>query len=645
MANKTVEEIVAKAKSGDMTAFDLLYREYSEKLLKYVVKLGVDINDAEDIVSDSFMEAIEHIGDLKNNAFFSTWLHSIAKNKVFTIKQKEKRYARVDYSTGDGDEQNDGLDLAYAEAAEYHGDTVMLPEDYAASEEIKQILADTINSLNPDQRDAIYLYYYKNRSVSEIARQTGVNENTVKSRLSLARKYMERKLKDLQNSGVVLCAVPISSIIGQLDSEAKISAGGAPALASAASGKAIAAAVTAIVVGTTSAMFYFGRERGQLRGDERLPDSSVTDSAGDSSRIMTVTITTASDLVPETESVSSSDLSSTSFSSAASAASSSASAVPAGTVPVQTAQPGNDDYVPDVYDENYDEPDNNEQPYNNVSVDDTSSEESIEDNSSESYTEIPKFQIALWYADPLDLEASGISILGINKKDNDIKSIVDVVIPSEFDGMKVVTIERGDFADLDAGDDAELAEYNESPYAAFGMCPNLKTVTIENGLQEIGMSAFMECTTLEGINIPYGVNKIGDSAFRSCWSIKALDIPSTVTVIGDGAFSDCKSMKKLNIPNGCTEISDSLCWGCENLTDVSIPEGVTKIGDHAFFDCYSLKSITIPKSVEEIGGSALGEYNEPSDVSFKFTIYCYKDSAAHKYAIANDINYKLFRLS
>ncbi len=159
MANKTVEEIVAKAKSGDMAAFDLLYREYSEKLLKYVVKLGVDINDAEDIVSDSFMEVIEHIGDLKNNAFFSTWLHSIAKNKVFTIKQKEKRYARVDYSAGDGDEQNDGLDLAYAEAAEYNGDTIMLPEDYAASEEIKQILADTINSLNPDQRDAIYLFY------------------------------------------------------------------------------------------------------------------------------------------------------------------------------------------------------------------------------------------------------------------------------------------------------------------------------------------------------------------------------------------------------------------------------------------------------------------------------------------------------
>ena len=120
MANKTVEEIVEKAKSGDKTAFDLLYREYSEKLLKYVIKLGVDSYDAEDIVSDSFVEAIEHIGDLKSNAFFSTWLHTIAKNKVYTMKKKEQKHARIDFTSDDGDEQNDGLDVAAAKAAEFY---------------------------------------------------------------------------------------------------------------------------------------------------------------------------------------------------------------------------------------------------------------------------------------------------------------------------------------------------------------------------------------------------------------------------------------------------------------------------------------------------------------------------------------------
>ena len=300
MANKTVEEIVEKAKSGDMSAFDLLYREYSEKLLKYVVKLGVDSYDAEDIVSESFMEAIEHIGDLKSNAFFSTWLHTIAKNKVYTMKKKEQKHTRVDFSSDEGDEQNDALDIAVSEAAEYNGDTIMLPEDYAENEDIKQILADTINSLNPDQRDAVYLFYYKNNSISEIAEQAGVSENTIKSRLSLARKYMERKLKALQKGGVTLCAVPIPVILNIVVSESKLKAA-APVVTTAAGGATSGAAVSA-VSGKIGALIAAGimigggvgiystlsdRSGNIHKGDIRTADSSsvmISDASSSDSR-------------------------------------------------------------------------------------------------------------------------------------------------------------------------------------------------------------------------------------------------------------------------------------------------------------------------------------------------------------------------
>ena len=657
MANKTVEEIVEKAKSGDKSAFDLLYREYSEKLLKYVIKLGADRNDAEDIVSDSFVEAIEHIGDLKNNAFFSTWLHSIAKNKVYTMKKKEQKHARVDFSSDEGDEQNDALDIAVSEAAEYNGDTIMLPEDYAENEDIKQILADTINSLNPDQRDAIYLFYYKNNSISEIAEQAGVSENTIKSRLSLARKYMERKLKALQKGGVTLCAVPIPVILNIVVSESKLKAA-APVMTTAAGGATSGAEVSA-VSGKIGALIAAGimigggvgiystlsdRSGNIHKGDIRTADSSsvmISDASSIDSRkdwdpdLIKVVDT---DTVESTIAVD--DASSQTDSRPTNTNQGNTRTTQPSQQQAQPAQPAQQ--VIEYYDEGtannaeY-EGDNGEQPYDNVSGNNTSSEGST----NESNHEISKFQTDYWYADPLDLEASGISISGINKRDYDIESIVDIVIPSEINGMKVVTIERGSIADLDAGDAWEVEEYNEFPYAAFGMCPNLKSITIENGIQEIGSGAFQGCTSLESINIPNGINKIGDNAFDSCCSIKSLDIPESVMVIGKGAFNNCKSIKELKIPNGCSEISDSLCWGCEDLTNVVIPDGVSTIGNHAFFDCYSLKSVYIPKSVKEIGDYAFGSYNEPSEVRFEFTIYCYKNSAAHKYAIANDINYEL----
>ena len=251
MTDNTVNEIVEKAKAGDISAFDLLYREYNDKLYKYVVKLGVDSYDAEDIVSETFMEAIEHIGDLKNNEYFSTWLHTIAKNKVYRTKNKEKAHARVDFSTDDGNEQNDGLDIAMAESARYNGETVMLPEDYAENEELKQILADTVNSLSEEQRDIMFLYYYEDLSVGQISERVGAPAGTVKSRLNLARKHMLKKIKALQKNGVALCAVPITVIFDIAVKQSKLHAGAA-AVATMASASAGASAGTGAAVSMVS---------------------------------------------------------------------------------------------------------------------------------------------------------------------------------------------------------------------------------------------------------------------------------------------------------------------------------------------------------------------------------------------------------
>ena len=70
-------------------------------------------------------------------------------------------------------------------------------------------------------------------------------------------------------------------------------------------------------------------------------------------------------------------------------------------------------------------------------------------------------------------------------------------------------------------------------------------------------------------------------------------------------------------------------------------DGVTEIGELAFSGCMNLKKITIPKSVEKIGKGAFDHtYHSDSDAIIDVTIYCYKDSAAHKYALGeNDYNH------
>ena len=70
-----------------------------------------------------------------------------------------------------------------------------------------------------------------------------------------------------------------------------------------------------------------------------------------------------------------------------------------------------------------------------------------------------------------------------------------------------------------------------------------------------------------------------------------------------------------------------------NITSVTIEYGVTGIGSAAFMGCSSLSKIIIPASVKSIGSKAF--LNCASD----FTIYCYRDSDAHTYAINNGHNY------
>ena len=77
-------------------------------------------------------------------------------------------------------------------------DTLLLPEDYAENEDVKRVIAGAVNSLSDEQRDTVFLYYYSELSVGQIAEQMNVPAGTVKSRLSSARSALKKYLSLLQ---------------------------------------------------------------------------------------------------------------------------------------------------------------------------------------------------------------------------------------------------------------------------------------------------------------------------------------------------------------------------------------------------------------------------------------------------------------
>lgn len=144
-------------------------------------------------------------------------------------------------------------------------------------------------------------------------------------------------------------------------------------------------------------------------------------------------------------------------------------------------------------------------------------------------------------------------------------------------------------------------------------------ITILNGILVDSNPALIRGGHLD---IPQGVHAIAGEALALC-GMETVTIPEGVTEIGDYAFNTCGSLTGVELPKSLRTIGRAAFTGCRSFTDIVIPDGVTEIGVWAFDNCNSLKAITIPASVTTIGSDAI-----PRGVTIRGVL----GSRAHTYA-------------
>ena len=80
-----------------MNEFDEIYRNYAQKLYKFVLKLSADETTAEDVVQTTFLKAIESADKFSGKCSVYTWLCTIAKNEYYNLmKKKENKNISAD---------------------------------------------------------------------------------------------------------------------------------------------------------------------------------------------------------------------------------------------------------------------------------------------------------------------------------------------------------------------------------------------------------------------------------------------------------------------------------------------------------------------------------------------------------------------
>ena len=216
----------------------------------------------------------------------------------------------------------------------------------------------------------------------------------------------------------------------------------------------------------------------------------------------------------------------------------------------------------------------------------------------------------------------GISITGYN-----VDGGLDVVIPSEIDGKKVVGI--ADNAFTSAGVTPTTISNTKKASASYLYSGNkasvhkltqeitglgITSVVIPNTVTSIGDGAFMR-NQLTSLIIPNSVTSIGAGAFGSN-QLTEVTIPSSVTSIGQYAF-DNNQIIEVTIPSSVTSIGAG-AFRNNKLTEVTIPNTVTSIGEYAF--AYNqLTEVIIPNSVTSIGGNAF-EGNQLTEVTIPSSV-------------------------
>lgn len=181
-------EVIEQVLGGDNDAFGLLVEKYQTKVYNLALRMCGNEDDAFDLSQESFLRAWRSLGSFQFEASFSTWLFRLSSNICLDFLRAKKRRATVSLTMVSDEDEETQLDLPDA------GPT---PEEAALAADDRRLLAEALNSLPADFRQIITLRAIDDLSYTQIAEILGIQEGTVKSRLSRARTALRNKL--LQN--------------------------------------------------------------------------------------------------------------------------------------------------------------------------------------------------------------------------------------------------------------------------------------------------------------------------------------------------------------------------------------------------------------------------------------------------------------
>lgn len=173
------EELITACKKGKSSAQNKLYYQYCDAMLNVAMRYCQNQEEAEDALQDAFLKIFKNIVNFegRHEGSLTQWIKTIVINSALSSMRKNKKHQITD----------DIDDYKIADDNDYY---VNLEETSEKNEKHKMIL-NAVQKLPPGYQSVFNLYVMEGYTHGEIAEILEITENTSKSQLSKARKFLK----------------------------------------------------------------------------------------------------------------------------------------------------------------------------------------------------------------------------------------------------------------------------------------------------------------------------------------------------------------------------------------------------------------------------------------------------------------------
>jgi RNA polymerase sigma-70 factor (ECF subfamily) len=170
---------ISRVRAGDDDAFRELVDRHSRAVFRVAYRVTGRVEDAEDVVQETFLRAYRQLHRFEARANFGTWLHRIATNcAVDLLRARPKREVAEE-----------------PETLERTADVLPVPEPAALGVQIGDRLAGAMALLTEIERAAFTLRHFEGLSIDEIGAVLGLKTSAAKHSIFRAVRKMRRELQ------------------------------------------------------------------------------------------------------------------------------------------------------------------------------------------------------------------------------------------------------------------------------------------------------------------------------------------------------------------------------------------------------------------------------------------------------------------